>query len=161
MVRTIQAVLPTMRNQKSGIIVNISSVAGKIGFPVTPGYISSKFAVEGLSESMRYELSPFGIKTIIIEPGVIKTNIFTNLKNSTKRDPAYKDMTEKVMKGLTMMSEMGTPPQEVAKTIIKAVSSENPLPRYAVGNDAIMFLEAKKIKTDLEFENYIKKELFS
>jgi hypothetical protein len=56
---------------------------------------------------------------------------------------------------------MGTPPQEVAKTIIKAVSSENPLPRYPVGNDAMMFLEAKKAKTDIEFENYIKKELFS
>lgn len=160
-IRTIQAVLPTMRSQKSGTIVNISSVAGRIGFPVTPAYISSKFAVEGLSESMRYELSPFGIRTIIIEPGVIKTNIFTNLKNSTKSNSVYKDMTEKVMKGLTMMSEMGTPPQEVAKTIIKAVSSENPLPRYPVGNDAMMFLEAKKAKTDIEFENYIKKELFS
>ncbi|MGI0017686.1 MAG: SDR family oxidoreductase [Nitrosotalea sp.] len=160
-VRTIQAVLPTMRNQKSGIIVNVSSVAGRIGFPVTPGYISSKFALEGLSESMRYELFPFGIKTIIIEPGVIKTNLFTTLKKVTKPDSAYKDITEKVMKGLLMMSEMGTPPQEVAKTIIKAVSSDNPLPRYPVGNDAIMFLEAKKDKTDIEFENYIKKELFS
>jgi len=160
-IRTIHAVLPTMRSQKSGTIVNISSVAGRIGFPVTPAYISSKFAVEGLSESMRYELSPFGIRTIIIEPGVIKTNIFTNLKNSTKNDSVYKDMTEKVMNGLTMMSEMGTPPQEVAKAIIKAISSENPLPRYPVGNDALMFLEAKKAKTDIEFENYIKKELFS
>ena len=56
---------------------------------------------------------------------------------------------------------MGTPPQEVAKTITKAISSDNPLPRYPVGNDAIMFLEAKKDKTDIEFENYIKKELFS
>lgn len=160
-VRMIQAVLPTMRNQKSGIIVNVSSVAGRIGFPVTPGYISSKFALEGLSESMRYELFPFGIKTIIIEPGVIKTNLFTTLKKATKSDSAYKEITEKVMKGLMMMSEMGTPPQEVAKTIIKAISSDNPLPRYPVGNDAIMFLEAKKDKTDIEFENYIKKELFS
>ncbi|MHB8602049.1 MAG: SDR family oxidoreductase [Nitrosotalea sp.] len=160
-VRTIQAVLPTMRNQKSGIIVNVSSVAGRIGFPVTPGYISSKFALEGLSESMRYELFPFGIKTIIIEPGVIKTNLFATLKKTTKPDSVYKDITEKVMKGLLMMSEMGTPPQEVANTIIKAVSSDNPLPRYPVGNDAIMFLEAKKDKTDIEFENYIKKELFS
>lgn len=160
-VRTIQAVLPTMRNQKSGIIVNVSSVAGRIGFPVTPGYISSKFALEGLSESMRYELFPFGIKTIIIEPGVIKTNLFTTLKKATKSDSAYKEITEKVMKGLMMMSEMGTPPQEVAKTITKAISSDNPLPRYPVGNDAIMFLEAKKDKTDIEFENYIKKELFS
>ena len=160
-VRTIQAVLPTMRNQKSGIIVNVSSVAGRIGFPVTPGYISSKFALEGLSESMRYELFPFGIKTIIIEPGVIKTNLFTTLKKATRSDSAYKEITEKVMKGLMMMSEMGTPPQEVAKTITKAISSDNPLPRYPVGNDAIMFLEAKKDKTDIEFENYIKKELFS
>jgi NAD(P)-dependent dehydrogenase (short-subunit alcohol dehydrogenase family) len=160
-VRTIQGVLPIMRNQKSGIIVNISSVAGRIGFPVTPGYISSKFAIEGLSESMRYELIPFGIKTIIIEPGVIKTNLFATLKKATNPNSVYKDMTDKVMSGLLMMSEMGTPPQEVAKTIIKAISSDNPLPRYPVGNDAIMFLEAKKEKTDIEFENYIKKELFS
>jgi NAD(P)-dependent dehydrogenase (short-subunit alcohol dehydrogenase family) len=160
-VRMIQAVLPAMRNQKSGTIVNVSSVAGRIGFPVTPGYISSKFALEGLSESMRYELAPFGIKTIIIEPGVVKTNLFTTLKKATKADPAYKDITQKVLSGLIMMSQMGTPPQEVASTIVKAASSDNPLPRYPVGNDAAMFLEAKKAKTDIEFENYIKKELFS
>lgn len=160
-VRTIRAVLPTMRKQNSGIIVNVSSVAGRIGFPVSPAYISSKFALEGLSESMRYELSPFGIKTIIIEPGVIKTNFFSSMKKSTKQDSVYKDMTEKVLGGIGMMAEMGTPPLEVARTIIKAVTSENPLPRYPVGNDAVMFLEAKKNKTDIEFENYIKKELFS
>ncbi len=159
-VRIIQEVLPTMRSQKSGIIVNISSVAGRIGFPVTPAYISSKFALEGLSESMRYELAPFGIKTIIIEPGVVKTNLFTSLKKSAKQGSVYKGITEKVMQGLTMMCQMGTPPQEVARTIVSAVSSENPLPRYPVGNDAMMFLEAKKNKTDIEFENYIKKELF-
>src|SRR5574337_1203377 len=159
-VRTVQQVLPTMRDQKSGIIVNISSVAGRIGFPVTPAYISSKFALEGLSESMRYELAPFGIKTIIIEPGVIKTNLFTSLKRSTKSDLAYKEITEKVMQGLTMMSQMGTPAQEVARTIVNAIRTENPMPRYPVGNDAIMFLEARKNKTDIEFENYIKKDLF-
>lgn len=160
-VRTIQAVLPIMRKQRSGIIVNVSSVAGRIGFPVSPAYISSKFALEGLSESMRLELAPFGIKTIIIEPGVIKTNFMASLKKSMKPDSAYKEITEKVIKGITMMSEMGTPPQEVARTIVKAVTSENPLTRYPVGNDAVMFLEAKKNKTDVEFENYIKKELYS
>ncbi len=159
-VRTIQQVLPTMRSQKSGIIVNISSVAGRIGFPVTPAYISSKFALEGLSESMRYELAPFGIRTIIIEPGVVKTNLFASLKKASKADSVYKEITEKVLQGLNMMCEMGTPPQEVARTIINAIRSENPLPRYPVGNDAVMFLEAKKAKTDIEFENYIKKELY-
>lgn len=160
-VRTLQAVIPIMRKQKSGTIVNVSSVAGRIGFPVSPAYISSKFALEGLSESMRYELSPFGINTIIIEPGVIKTNFMSSMKKSMKPDSAYKDITDKVIMGISMMAEMGTPPQEVARTIIKAIKSENPLPRYIVGNDAVMFLEAKKTKTDLEFENYIKKELFS
>lgn len=160
-VRVSQAVIPIMRKQKSGTIVNVSSVAGRIGFPVSPAYISSKFALEGLSESMRYELSPFGINTIIIEPGVIKTNFMPSTKRSVKPDSAYKEITNKVITGITMMAEMGTPAQEVAKTIIKALKSENPLPRYPVGNDAVMFLEAKKAKTDLEFENYVKKELFS
>ena len=159
-VRVSQAVIPVMRKQKSGIIVNVSSVAGRIGFPVSPAYISSKFALEGLSESMRYELSPFGINTIIIEPGVIKTNFMSSVKKSMKTDSVYKDITNKVIAGIGMMAEMGTPAQEVARAIIKAIKSENPLPRYTVGNDAAMFLEAKKTKTDLEFENYIKKELF-
>ncbi len=160
-IRLIQEIAPTMRKQGSGIIVNVSSVAGRIGFPGTPAYISSKFALEGLSECMRYELSPFGIKTIIIEPGVIKTNFFSAMKVSErKQDSPYKEITEKVMNGVKMMAEMGTPPDEVAKTILKAIQTEKPLPRYIVGSDASMFLEAKKMKTDIEFENYIKKELF-
>lgn len=159
-VRMLQAVLPVMRKQKSGIVVNVSSVAGRIGFPVSPAYISSKFALEGLSESLRYELMPFGIKVVIIEPGVIKTNFMSSVKRAAKTDSVYKEITNKVISGITMMAGMGTPAEEVAKTIMKAIESENPLPRYSVGNDAAMFLEAKKMKTDQEFENYIKKELF-
>ncbi len=160
-VRMIQQVAPIMRKQNSGIIVNLSSLAGRIGFPGTPAYISSKFALEGLSESMRYEMSPFGIKTIIIEPGVIKTNIFSSMKNTTKPDSPYKEISEKVEKGIKMMGELGTDPKEVANTITKAIEADDPVPRYIVGNDAAMFLEAKKMKTDSEFENYLKKELFS
>jgi len=161
-VRLIQEIAPIMRAQKSGTIVNISSVAGKIGFPGSPAYISSKFALEGLSECLRYELSPFGINTIIIEPGVIKTNFFDSMKmpKNAKPDSPYKDITNKVVAGVKMMAEMGTPPKEVADVIIKALKEKNPLPRYTVGNDAAMFLEAKKMKTDIEFENYLKKELF-
>jgi len=162
LVALIQEVAPIMRNQGSGIIVNVSSVAGRIGFPGTPAYISSKFALEGLSECMRYEMSPFGIKTIIIEPGVIKTNFFSSMKvTEGKPNSPYKEITEKVMNGVKMMAEMGTPPIQVAKAILKAIQTDEPLPRYVVGTDASMFLEAKKMKTDIEFENYIKKELFS
>ena len=161
-IRLIQEIAPIMRKQGSGIIVNVSSVAGRIGFPGTPAYISSKFALEGLSECMRYEMSPFGINTIIIEPGVIQTNFFSSMKvTKGKRDSPYKEITEKVLNGVKMMAEMDTLPEDVAKTIINAIQTEQPLPRYIVGSDASMFLEAKKMKTDIEFENYIKKELFN
>jgi NAD(P)-dependent dehydrogenase (short-subunit alcohol dehydrogenase family) len=161
-VRMIQKVAPFMRKQGNGHIVNISSIAGRIGFPVSTAYISSKFAIEGLSESLRYELGPFGINVIIIEPGVIKTNFFDSMKTAKKANESsiYKEITEKVISGVKMMAEMGTPPKEVASVIIKSLKEEKPLPRYVVGNDAAMFLEAKKMKTDIEFENYLKKELY-
>ena len=158
----IQKIAPIMRKQKSGVIVNISSVAGKIGFPGSPAYISSKFALEGLSESLRYELGQFGVKVIIIEPGVIKSNFFSAMKVAEpKPDSPYKEITEKVIMGVKMMAELGTHPSEVATIILKAIKEKDPRPRYIVGNDAQMFLEAKRAKTDTEFENYLKKELFS
>ena len=161
-VRMIQKIAPIMRKQQSGSIVNVSSVAGRIGFPVSPAYISSKFALEGLSECLRFELSPFGINVITIEPGVIKTNFFDSMKMAKKSDSnsVYNDITSKVISGVKMMAEMGTDPKEVANTILKSINDKSPLPRYIVGNDAMMFLEAKKMKTDIEFENYIKKELY-
>jgi len=161
-IRLIHRVAPIMRKQGSGDIVNISSVAGRIGFPVSPAYISSKFALEGLSESLRFELMPFGVNVIIIEPGVIKTNFFNSMKLAKKsnQDSEYKEITEKVISGVKMMAEMGTHPKEVADAVVKALKEEKPHPRYVVGNDAMMFLEAKKMKTDMEFENYLKKELY-
>ena len=160
-VRIIQEVAPIMRKQNSGIIVNISSIVGRMGLPVSPAYISTKFALEGLSECLRYELGQFGIKTTLIEPGVIKTNFFNSMKvPESKIDPKYKTLTDNILAGLKMMVEMGTAPSQVADVIIKAIHDDEILPRYIVGTDAAMFLEAKKMKTDLEFEKYMKKELF-
>ena len=160
-VKIIQEISPIMRKQKSGNIINISSVAGRMGLPGSPAYISSKFALEGLGECLRYELGQFGIKTTLIEPGVIKTNFFESMliPDSTK-DPKYKEITDHILSGLRMMVQMGTPPSEVAKVIMKAIHDEEMLPRYIVGTDAAMFMEAKKMKTDLEFEKYLSKELF-
>ena len=73
-IKLIQCVLPIMRKQRYGRIINISSLAGRIGFPLSSAYVSSKFALEGLTESLRYEVQDFGIHVILIEPGVIKTN---------------------------------------------------------------------------------------
>jgi len=160
-VRIIQEVAPIMRKQNSGIIVNVSSVAGRMGLPGSPAYISTKFALEGFSECVRYELGMFGIKTTLIEPGVVKTNFFESMKiPESKTDPKYKQLTDHILTGLKMMAEMGTSPAQVAEVILKAIHDKEILPRYVVGTDATMFMEAKKMKTDIEFEKYMSKELF-
>lgn len=74
MIRVTQAVLPVMRKRQSGGIVNISSGAGRFGYPGGSAYVSTKFAVEGLSESLAYEVYPFGIKVVVVEPGFVRTN---------------------------------------------------------------------------------------
>ena len=166
-VRVIKAAAPTMRRTAAEggapgpTIVNISSVAGRIGFPATSAYISSKFALEGLSESLAYELAPFGVRVVIVEPGVIKTNFFDSMR--TCEAPAgspYADMTARMVANVRMMVELGTEAGEVADAIAKAVESDKPLPRYVVGNDAAMFLEARKSRTDAEFVEYMSKEIF-
>ena len=160
-VRIIQEVSPVMRKQSSGIIVNISSVGGRMGLPGSAAYISSKFALEGLSECLRYELGQFGIKVTLIEPGVIKTNFFNSMiVPESKTDPKYKILTDNILAGLKMMVEMGTAPSQVADVILKAIHDDEVLPRYIVGTDATMFMEAKKMKTDIEFEKYMSKEIF-
>ncbi len=160
-VRIIQEVAPIMRKQGSGIIVNISSVVGRMGLPGSPAYVSTKFALEGLSECLRYELGMFGVKTTLIEPGVIKTNFLKSMKiPESKTDPKYKQLTDNMLAGLKMMVEMGTSPSQVAEVVIKAIHDDEILPRYIAGTDAAMFLEAKRSKSDLEFEKYMAKELF-
>jgi len=160
-VRIIQEVAPIMRKQGSGVIVNISSVVGRMGLPGSTAYISTKFALEGLSECLRYELGQFGVKTTIIEPGVIKTNFIKSMKiPESKLDPKYKELSDKILSGLKMMVEMGTAPSQVADVVIKAIHDKEILPRYTAGTDAAMFMEAKKMKTDIEFEKYMGKELF-
>jgi NAD(P)-dependent dehydrogenase (short-subunit alcohol dehydrogenase family) len=162
-IRVTQAVLPIMRKQRHGTIVNISSIAGRIGFPLTSAYVSSKFALEGLSESMAYEIDQFGTKVILIEPGVIKTNFDHNLKIGKKvsttndRNSPYADITEKRIAGFKPRFENGIPAIEVAKVILKAITSKN-VPsdsRYLVGNDAFKLMEIRKKKSDKEFRRLV------
>ena len=161
-IRMVQEVAPVMRGQGSGIIVNVSSVAGRMGLPGSSAYISTKFALEGLGECLRYELGQFGVKTTLIEPGVIKTNFFDSMRiPGSNADPKYKEISDRILSGLRMMVEMGTEPSQVADVIIKAIHDGDIQPRYTVGADAAMFMEARKAKTDVEFERYMSAELFS
>jgi short-subunit dehydrogenase len=148
-------IIPMMRLQKSGTIINISSGAGQVGFPGISAYVSTKFAIEGFSESLMYELSPFGIKVIIIEPGVIKSNFFHNCivsKESMKKSSPYSRSLDKIQGNIELMQEHATSPIDVAKVILQALGDIHPKPRYIVGNDVAMILEAKKNLSDIEFK---------
>ncbi len=97
-VRLLKKIIPIMRKQQSGHIINIGSIAGKVGFALSSAYASSKHALEGLTEVLRGELSPYGIKTTIIEPGVVKTKFMENMEKKKIPDEIinqspYKDMT--------------------------------------------------------------------
>jgi len=153
-IRVIQKVLPSMRARRNGIIVNISSGAGIVGFPCMSGYVSTKFALEGLSESIAYELLPFGIKVIIIEPGVIKTDFVRNsvtAKRALNETSAYFDVLGKIRENLVLMQEHATSPVDVAKVIFDAINHREPNLRYVVGNDIAMVAEAKRNMPDAEF----------
>ena len=161
-IRVTQAVLPVMRKQKSGIIVNISSGAGKIAIPVQSAYVSTKFAIEGLSESMAYELEPFGIKVVLVEPGFIKTNIGNNIVTAKKSQDAnspYSQLTEKMVSFIEHGLETGSPPDVVAKVVLKAVTSENPNLRYLAGHDVEKWMEAKRGMSDEEFHKMMKQNM--
>jgi short-subunit dehydrogenase len=148
-------IIPIMRLQKSGTIINISSGAGQVGFPGISAYVSTKFAIEGFSESLTYELLPYGIKVVIIEPGVIKTNFFRNCKvseHSVKKNSTYSTSLDKFQKNIEIMQEHATSPTDVAKVIIQVLGNSEPKQRYIVGNDVAMILEAKKNLSDNEFK---------
>jgi short-subunit dehydrogenase len=163
-IRVIQAVLPTMRDHRNGRIVNLSSMGGRIAIPLDSAYHGTKFALEGLSESLQYEVEPFGIKIILIEPGAIKSNFFNNLKMASKAqrpDSPYTSMMQKLNAGFAFILENAPPPVEVAKVILKAVTSEHPELRYPIGDDATALLKAKRTISDAEFGNLMKKQFLS
>lgn len=163
-VRVMQAVIPLMREQKSGKIVNITSMGGKIAVPFHSGYHGTKFALEGLSESVQYEVGPFGIKVIVIEPGAVGSSFWKNMKmvaktSSLDNDSPYRHVADNMSNAQKQMAQNSMHPSEVAKVILQAVTSDNPSFRYTVGKDAAMSLEARRNMSDGEFTDLIKKQL--
>jgi NAD(P)-dependent dehydrogenase (short-subunit alcohol dehydrogenase family) len=160
-IRAIQAVLPVMRKQRTGKIVNLTSMLGRIGFPLMSAYHGSKFALEGLSESIQYELEPFGIKIILIEPGAVGSNFWKNIKiakSSSNTNSPYVQFTSQTMKAYKEMEQNAINISEVTKTILDAITSDYPQLRYLVGEDATKAIEAKKNMSDKEFGDLMKKQ---
>jgi NAD(P)-dependent dehydrogenase (short-subunit alcohol dehydrogenase family) len=161
-IRTSQAVLPIMRKQTSGRIINISSGLGLFGFPGMSAYSSTKFAMEGLSESMAYELDQFGIKVILIEPGVIRTNISNSIVTAKKAQDSsspYSQMMQKMDNNFKKFTENASSADVVANVVLEAATSENPRLRYLAGKDMEMWMQSKNSMSDYEFYNSMKKEL--
>jgi NAD(P)-dependent dehydrogenase (short-subunit alcohol dehydrogenase family) len=160
LIRVSQAVLPTMRKQRSGRILNISSGAGIFGFPGLSAYVSTKFAVEGLSESIAYELEPFGIKVILIEPGFIKTNFAHAMVVAKKaQDPAspYSELMQRIMASASELAKNASTADLVANIILDAASNPNPRLRYLAGKDVESWAAGKKNMDENEFFNMIKR----
>jgi len=160
LIRVTQAVLPTMRKQRSGRILNISSGAGIFGFPVHSAYVSTKFAVEGLSESIAYELEPFGIKVILIEPGFVRTNFIRAMVVAKKaQDPAspYSELMQKLMVNASELAKNASDADFVANIILDAASNPSPRLRYLAGKDVESWAAGKKNMDEFEFFNMIKR----
>ena len=161
-IRVTQAVLPIMRKQRSGKIINISSGAGRLGYPGGSAYVSTKFALEGLSESMSYELEPFGIRIVLVEPGVIRTNFSSGMVLAKKaQDPnsPYSQMMQRMGTTLQQLEQNGSDVDLVASIVLKAATSANPELRYLAGKDVENWVEAKKKMSDSEFINSMKQNM--
>lgn len=159
LVRVTQAVLPTMRKQRSGRILNLSSGAGIFGYPGGSAYVSTKFAVEGLSESIAYELEPFGIKVILIEPGFVQTNFANSMVIAKKaQDPTspYSQMMQRIAASSNELAKNGSSAELVANVILDAATNPNPRLRYLVGKDVEVWAANKKSMNESEFFNMIK-----
>jgi NAD(P)-dependent dehydrogenase (short-subunit alcohol dehydrogenase family) len=136
-----KAVLPHMRRRRSGRIVNLSSIGGRVANPGLSAYVASKFAVEGFSESLALEADFFGVRVVLIEPGTFKTEIFESNKGmaAATKDPAspYFAVTQALEKKVNeLVARHGADPQQVADAILHALTTPRPKLRYLVGTDA-------------------------
>ena len=148
-----KAVLPHMRKQKNGFIVNISSIGGQMTFPLGTLYHGTKFAVEGLSESLHYELAAFGVKVKIVEPGMIKTD-FSGRSFDFVNDETISEYQGTVQNLFASFGNAGISPSEpqvVADVIWEAVTDGKDTLRYRAGADAVELLDKRKAQDDETF----------
>lgn len=157
---TTQAVLPHFRANRTGTIVNISSIGGRITFPLGTLHHGTKFAVEGLSEALHYELAPLGVRVKIIEPGGIKTDFggrsfFNNVPELTE----YQPMVQAVMGGMGALMANGSQPEHIAEIIYAATMDGTDQLRYEAGADAVQLLASRRMADDAAFFAAMKAQL--
>lgn len=155
---TTKAVLPHFRASRNGTIVNVSSIGGRMTFPLGTLYHGSKFAVEGLSEALHFELAPLGIRVKIIEPGAIATD-FAGRSFDFSNDGAlveYQPLVQSLFAALGPMMAHASPAEDVAEAIFRAATDGSDQLRYEVGPDAVALLAGRRAADDATFLTGIK-----
>jgi NAD(P)-dependent dehydrogenase (short-subunit alcohol dehydrogenase family) len=141
-----RAVLPVMRKQRSGLLLTISSTAGIAGQMFCTAYAAAKFGIEGWMESLTPEIAPFGIRTMLVEPGFFRTELLTN-DSTTYAKPSIDDYAEKTKEIVgawkSMDGKQGGDPAKLADALVKLVALQDPPTRFAAGADAMQTFEAK------------------
>ncbi|GAB4098679.1 oxidoreductase [Sinomonas halotolerans] len=155
--RLTQLVLPGMRERRSGTVVNVSSIGGKFYEPLASWYHATKFAVEGLSDSLRIELLPFGVRVVVIQPGPILSEwsgIAQESLRATAEGGAYEEQARRVAATVAgaYTDRLASPPEVVASAILRAVQSRYPAPRYPVGRGAAPLMLLRKVLPDRAFD---------
>lgn len=145
-VNVTRAVLPVMRKQRSGLVVQLSSTAGIVGMEFCSAYAASKFAVEGWIESLTPEVAPFGIRTMLVEPGFFRTELLTP-ESTNYPESSIDDYAEKTKQTVTALSGMsglqGGDPAKLANALIHLASQDEPPLRWGAGADAVAAIEQK------------------
>jgi len=158
-----QAVLPIMRKKSKGKIINVSSISGRVGFPGLSPYVSSKYALEGWSESLRLEVKSFGIDVILVEPGSFQTNIWTSGKkvteNSLKKESPYYEMMRKLEDHIESGSSKFEDPKDVARLITAIALKKKTTLRYAIGRGVKITLLFKMLVPWTIFEKIVLRRL--
>lgn len=151
-----KAVLPAMRSQKSGTIINVSSIGGKVYGPLAAWYHATKFGLEGWSDTLRLEVRQFGINVVVIQPGVIKTEFSEAMDQKLTQDSSspYKDLEHIALMMIKNTNKPGqySEPSVIANTISKAIKAKNPKTRYAAGKMARQTLLARRMLSDKAFD---------
>jgi short-subunit dehydrogenase len=150
LMRLTRAIIPHMRKQRGGIIIQIASMGGRVTFPLYSIYHGTKWAVEGFSEALHYELEPFNIKVKIIEPGSIKTEFYGSSRQFIMRDDLtmYQNFVDKVDKLSQETGKNGEPPELVAQEIFKAATDGSNKMRYLIGKPAPLLLSLRRVLPD-------------
>jgi NAD(P)-dependent dehydrogenase (short-subunit alcohol dehydrogenase family) len=150
-IRCMQQVLPKMREQGSGTIVNVSSGVGRYVFPFSGPYSATKFALEAISEAAEYELRPFGVRVVVVEPGFIRNNFQANSEQTPSEGTEYAPLQQMMRERLANAAQNGSDSLLVAEVILSAIEDPEPRFRYTAGPDVTARVARMREITDDEF----------